>query len=686
VGGGGAGSATIVITGGSVYSVNSSTPERVRINFNPTNGSALGSRLVYMVGVRVVDTNNVMQPGTTVSIYVPAGGGGPAYTYTATTNANGIAYMWLPAGYTDAVVYDPVTGHYMDFVYQVLTPANPAEYDPLTNTFDWQLDSNKPDWSFTEIPNNVKVYGTALLDVNINHNNIGNHANKQIAGVRWFRESVENPVSIQSTFNAGYNAATSTNRGVGGYGEALAPIGTYNNNLKHFQMPINRNGRYWIEIHYKGANTGRDVIHVAYLDVTNIYTPVDVYVQDLTVTNEVIQSYTRQDTPLVYGVPLDMNGTALTQPAYGYDTVTYQRNPNYPASHWNMTVPGSPFASTLPGAASSTITLNSLLATNEDNTVNSDATHYYYTVKYGRNSQWSLLTAYFVNSAGGSIQVPGGSGTTSANIWVPLDSNGLTCTAFKANGGVFIPPTDAVYSARGYYVRTAAYQVDTSGINNDQSIYYAQADFADFNPQLVFLTPANGTLAGNNKLYIVFSQPAATFTFTKVNQSGTAMPGVSFAIYQCSNNGSSHTAHDWLVGGASNCWLLRSTTTSSSPLGKVSFTNLEQGEYMLVETQTLPGYQLPHGQWLISVDLFANITIMAHGIDGSPQSPGATLPPAFRVAPDGSLSLPNYLLTVIPLSGGMGVLLSTSSGAAMIGTAVSLVLVPKARKKKTRQQ
>jgi hypothetical protein len=91
---------------------------------------------------------------------------------------------------------------------------------------------------------------------------------------------------------------------------------------------------------------------------------------------------------------------------------------------------------------------------------------------------------------------------------------------------------------------------------------------------------------------------------------------------------------------------------------------LPTGDYMLVETKTNPGYQLPLGQWLIQVEVgqAPEISITARGDH---------LPPAF--APDGSggLAVINYPLFAMPRAGmsSFTLLLATAGGAALLGGA-----------------
>jgi len=374
--GGGAGSqVSVSITGGSVYSATSAG--MIRVNFNPKNGTAYGNQLVYLIGVKLLDEDRNILPDSEITVSVK---GGTPYDYSAMTNGEGIAYLWLPAGpQHEFLLYNPENGTYLDYVMEVKVPSNPVEYDPATNTAEIELKSDFPHWSFTNDAEDEKAYGTTQLTLDINHNNPGTHPNKQIVGVEWFRESVEHPTNTQDSFDEGFAAAAGNNGTVSG--------GT--NELLH-TMNIDRNGRYWVQIHYIGANTGKDVYHVAHLDVDNIYVPIEVHVRDWNDTDGIeAKAYARltrpEDKP--YGIPYDLDGAAvLASPSQGYDTVLYQRNERKPKSYWDKAVPGSPFENTSADADFSLITLDGHADNNDNADVNSDATRKYYTVNYTRKT------------------------------------------------------------------------------------------------------------------------------------------------------------------------------------------------------------------------------------------------------------------------------------------------------------
>ncbi|MCL2888943.1 MAG: hypothetical protein FWE65_00800 [Eggerthellaceae bacterium] len=507
VGGGTNSTVDVNITGGSVYSIN--TNNMIRVNFNPTNGAANGKMPVYLVNILLTDEMNTPLPFLNMSINVTNSQGAVLYNYFAMTNEVGHVYMWLPANVQNYhLVYNPANGAYVDDIITVNVPQDPTQYDPNTSTRTLTLPNDSPAWSLSLNSGNTKVYGSATLHLNIDHNNqvVVPVDKRQIAGVKWFRESVEGPIYTQGSFNAGYAAASDANRGEGGVGEALELSSTSTNHLQNYDMNITKNGRYWVQINYKGANTGKDIYHVAYLDVSSIYTPIELFVRDRdTNLNTVGAYYKIGNSP--YGICYDYDGTTLlTTLSQGRDTVTYYRNYNFPVTYWNIAVPGLPFAGVAQTGSSSVITLDENLGVSAD-AAYSTATQKYYTVDYTRNNNWSLLKAYYVTSNGNEVAVPQGSSSKSISFWVPLDANGYTATNFAGNGGFFMPPYSSEGRAIGWYIADKPHRVASSELESgtNPSQFFAQSNFANFNPSLSFSNTSNGTLADGKYLYIVYT-------------------------------------------------------------------------------------------------------------------------------------------------------------------------------------
>lgn len=172
----------------------------------------------------------------------------------------------------------------------------------------------------------------------------------------------------------------------------------------------------------------------------------------------------------------------------------------------------------------------------------------------------------------------------------------------------------------------------------------------------------------------LFVKEGIPFEFIKTDEKGDPLTGAEFQIYECVKGHTDATQHSLLAGNdSSNCWDIEHPkyTVSSEANGKVFFEVLTTGDYMMAETKTKEGYQLPHGQWLLKVNVATDtIDITARGV----------VPPAFKLEDDGSLSLANYPVMVMPRAGGFGILFFTVGGIALMGTAVILMIVCRRKK------
>ncbi|MDR1712921.1 MAG: prealbumin-like fold domain-containing protein [Coriobacteriales bacterium] len=171
------------------------------------------------------------------------------------------------------------------------------------------------------------------------------------------------------------------------------------------------------------------------------------------------------------------------------------------------------------------------------------------------------------------------------------------------------------------------------------------------------------------------------FAFYKTDRYGNPLAGAHFALYSCKDGHTAADEHSPLAADESgNCWDVDQpyAEATSAADGLVDFGELASGDYMLVETATLPGYQLPSGQWLLEVDAqTGNINITAHGEE---------MPPAFRVETDADagdevqLYLPNYPQLQLTLTGGPGAAPFAIGGGLLLGAASLLTIRARRRK------
>lgn len=180
---------------------------------------------------------------------------------------------------------------------------------------------------------------------------------------------------------------------------------------------------------------------------------------------------------------------------------------------------------------------------------------------------------------------------------------------------------------------------------------------------------------------------AIPFSFIKVDSVDMTAPlsNAVFTLYSCSHE---HTAacggltdpdacshvHDTLVTtSGSGCWqpakeTARHTVTTTAN-GVVSFGYLPEGVYQLAEAKSPDGYQLPAGQWRLTVSPDdPNIL--------SIEAKGEILPPAFVEQNKETFTylLPNRKILSLPLTGESGTAVFYLIGGSIVVLAVFLIL------------
>ncbi|WP_270783724.1 prealbumin-like fold domain-containing protein, partial [Enterococcus lactis] len=122
---------------------------------------------------------------------------------------------------------------------------------------------------------------------------------------------------------------------------------------------------------------------------------------------------------------------------------------------------------------------------------------------------------------------------------------------------------------------------------------------------------------------------------------------------------------------------LQQNHISNEDGGEIAFEGLEDGDYLLMETKALPGYQLPSGYWIISVNNSEELPVDKIAIQGY----GTHAPPAFYRDSRSALHLPNFNQYTLPAAGGKGMIASIILGIMVMGCGVLYYLHPKTRRK-----
>lgn len=179
-----------------------------------------------------------------------------------------------------------------------------------------------------------------------------------------------------------------------------------------------------------------------------------------------------------------------------------------------------------------------------------------------------------------------------------------------------------------------------------------------------------------------YHQASTSWGFYKVNEYTEPLEGAEFSLYYSPDAGTPGFTEDNLAtNGPFSTWKPLDHTTSASD-GLVEFSGLLPGDYMLVETQALPGYQLPYGQWLVTIDPDPDAATDAPIVHEEGHSSSATsMPPPFipvsldnPAFPPGALILHNFPQMDLPAAGGPGVAGFMVVGIAFMGLGVIMAV------------
>lgn len=175
--------------------------------------------------------------------------------------------------------------------------------------------------------------------------------------------------------------------------------------------------------------------------------------------------------------------------------------------------------------------------------------------------------------------------------------------------------------------------------------------------------PVGSTVLLNNEI-------RQEFSFIKENEQAEPLGEVEFELYAGKDDGELEIGVNDDPSAANTYWDMTKpfktaiSSAAGANKGKVSF-DLTAGEYLLVETKTVVGYQLPAGQWILTIDPLNTDPDQRILI----QARGDPLPPAFYEK-EGIYHLPNIRKYKLPSSGAGGLLISVVLGIILIGLAI----------------
>lgn len=267
-----------------------------------------------------------------VNVDVPGGEGKAPYTYKTVSETDGKAVVWLPAGTykleKKAVNHDTLGAIPKDQPVTLTVKAN---------------DDNKQDvligvFVNVTVDKKEKVYFAKDSESPLNIRVDTSEVEQTISSVKWFRETIKDHEDTEyaptgtgnkEAFDDKYAKIT----------ENSGNKGTLTNVVdKVYSLPINQNGRYWVQIEY--TSNGVAVKVVKGLTVDNIYRTFKIQTRDVELDRDGQTLNTGDYGPLrnangtnnesIYGFPWDLNGynstditkgTLLQKNDNAYDTV-----------------------------------------------------------------------------------------------------------------------------------------------------------------------------------------------------------------------------------------------------------------------------------------------------------------------------------------------------------------------------
>ena len=140
------------------------------------------------------------------------------------------------------------------------------------------------------------------------------------------------------------------------------------------------------------------------------------------------------------------------------------------------------------------------------------------------------------------------------------------------------------------------------------------------------------------------------------------LAGATFELYTCTEDSHTNAENHNDYSVQNSCWKKVGNDTSDDD-GLLTFAKLETGTYLLVEIKAPNGYELPKGQWIITVNAIDK-TITSNGTLGSNDIP------ALKILYDGraDLAVGNFANRTLPTLGGEGTFwLAVLGGVLLIG-------------------
>ena len=284
-------------------------------------------------------------------------------------------------------------------------------------------------------------------------------------------------------------------------------------------------------------------------------------------------------------------------------------------------------------------------------------------------------------------------GKGSVSAWSDANGNSLTGLSFDAtNNGVVQDGNTTISLAPGAKLEVTV-KAKVTDAGSDNLVNQVKSGYKLDGDNNTALTTADAEVIAINSNYTTHERAifGVDTKFTKVGADDLDVPlaGAKFALYKWLGTTAEYAGHEddildiaLLNGGeASDNWL-RATTDGADGTTSDVFTTLADGEidlgklpdgiYTLIETKAPDGYELPVGQWVLTINNSKGNTG-----DGDYKieytAKGEMLPPAVRIDTDAETGDLTYqVVNVRPFSIGMSGMNGTK-GITILGLAIMLI-------------
>jgi len=518
----------------------------------------------------------------------------------------------------------------------------------------------------------------------------------------------------KDVFESAYNAADTSAKG-----DITGDLSDFDNSAGMDDLEVTRtfavsdNAKVWIWVNGHGYSQDLNE-HVLYV-VDNFYTPLGLYEKGVkksdpaNVFYDLAQDkvekvypseYDADQDSVTYGIPLYPDNSVIASPLFGYDKVmiTALDVPDYTLSATRPPEPTrqrSPVTLALdPGYAAERPHFNDR---EPDGTFTGQAKAentytFFYRALLPHKSAYTWVEGVAARDEGLpdmpvsvepgdeiiytitlEIPEPPESGDNVVVVTDEVPAGLIVNESSISHGGALDPETNTI--------TWTLTDEDPAEITVEFSVTVNDPPDYTWFENIAHVVNSDGSAEDTNETWHHIYDKTTDFAFYKTDEKGSPLKNVVFALYSCVEADDPQHDHDWLAGPGS-CWDNLMCVYSEED-GFVEFTELAPGDYMLVETKTRSGYQLPNGQWLIVIDEGLDITITAHG------SSITSMPPAFKAGaggPSAPLLLTNYPQMIMPMMGGGGITLFVVAGITLIYAAAIFLIGWKEEPKRRRRQ